>query len=213
MSHTPLQCVFIIGAIVRWQQELLMKLSSNLLTLTHIRECLDNLLRTIYLIWCYIAILGVPSLDHSCKLWLPMNLVILRIIAAIATPCLGSKTQSLAMPGGPHLQSMFTPVVPLGAYCLLSCPSVDPFLIFFLSTTVKSAISSCTASVDYGCSGLLPNTPAYMGLRVEAAEEGWIVEWSLRARWRPSMGAVEYGGWVGSPGVGGTAVWGGGVCG
>ena len=36
-----------------------------------------------------------------------MILVILRLIVAIATPCFGSETQSLAMPCGAHLQSVF----------------------------------------------------------------------------------------------------------
>ena len=49
---------------------------------------------------------------------------------AIATPCSGSGTQSLAMPVGAHLQSMFT-LVPLRACCLLSRLSVVPFLIPF----------------------------------------------------------------------------------
>ena len=88
--------------------------------------------------------------------------VILRLIVGIVTPCFGSETQSLAMPGGANLQSMFTPVF-LRACCLLSCLSVVPFLIFFLSTTVKSALTSYTASADCGCSCRLPNTLANDG--------------------------------------------------
>ena len=60
--------------------------------------------------------------------------------------------------------------------CLLSCLSVVLFLIFFLSTTVKSAPPSCTARADCGCSCPLPTTLANEGLRREGAEEGWMVE-------------------------------------
>ena len=73
----------------------------------------------------------------SGNLWSPMIFVILRLILFIAAPCFGSETQSFAVSGVAHLQSMFTPV-PLWACCLLSCLSVDTFPSFFLSTTVKS---------------------------------------------------------------------------
>ena len=95
-----------------------------------------------------------------------MIFVLLRLIVVIAAPSFGSETQSFAMPGGAHLQSMFTPD-PLWACCLLSWLSVDTFLFFFLSTTVKSALSFCTAGADCGLSALPPNTLANVG------DEGW----------------------------------------
>ena len=91
-----------------------------------------------------------------------MIFVILRLIVVIAAPCFGSETQSFAMPGGAHLQSMFTPV-PFWVCCLLSCLSVDTFHFFFLSTTVKSASSFCTAGSDCGLSALPPNTLSNVG--------------------------------------------------
>ena len=66
------------------------------------------------------------------------------------------------MAGGAHLQSMLTPV-PLWACCLFSCLSLDTFLFLFLSTTVKSASSFCTAGADCGLSALPPNTQANVG--------------------------------------------------
>ena len=92
----------------------------------------------------------------------PMIFVILLLIVVIAAPCFVSETQIFVMPGGAHLQSMFTPV-PLRAYCLHSCLSVDTLLFFFLSTTVKSAPSFCTASADCGLSALPLNTLANVG--------------------------------------------------
>ena len=95
-----------------------------------------------------------------------MVFVILRLIVVIAAPCFGSETQSFVMPGGAHLQSMFTPV-PLWACCLLSCISVDTFLFLYLATKVKSAFSFCTTGADCGLSALPPNTLANVG------DEGW----------------------------------------
>ena len=107
-----------------------------------------------------------------CNLCSPMILLILRLILAIATPCFGIETQSLAMPVGAHLQSMFTPV-PLRASCLLPLYSVVPFLIlFFLSTTVKSPPPSCIASVDCDCSCLLLTTLANEGAVGEVGRGG-----------------------------------------
>ena len=65
LSHAHLQSVFIIGAIVRRQQELLgVRHPTLLLRVTWVGECLDYLLRTIYLEGCCKAVLGAPSLDR-----------------------------------------------------------------------------------------------------------------------------------------------------
>ena len=82
-----------------------------LLPVTWISKCLDHLLWTIYLVWCCIAVLGVPSLDrYSLQLVLKVILVILQLIVTVATPFFGSETQILAIPSGADLQSMLTPV-------------------------------------------------------------------------------------------------------
>ena len=53
LSHAHLQSVFIIGAIVRRQQELGVQCHPTLLLpVTRVGECLDYLLRTIYLEGC-----------------------------------------------------------------------------------------------------------------------------------------------------------------
>ena len=112
--------------------------------------------------------------SRQSLVWMELQDPMLRLFIAIATPCFGSETQTLAMPVGAHLQSMFT-LVPLRACCLISCLSVVPFLIFFMSTIVKSAPPSSTASADCLCNCQLPTTLANEGLWGEAAEEGWMV--------------------------------------
>ena len=73
LSHDHLHSAFIIGAIVRRQQELLCvhRYPAHLLPLTWVRGCIDHLLRTIYLVWCCIAVLVAPPLDeldvHRCR--------------------------------------------------------------------------------------------------------------------------------------------------
>ena len=103
---------------------------------------------------------------------------------------------------------MLTPVL-LWACCLLSCLSIDTFIFFFLSTTVKSASSFCTAIADCGLSALPPNTLANVG------DEEWGGSGEGEGRMAPVEsrgtavmrgGGVE--GWVGSAGVGGAGVWG-----
>ena len=66
LSHAHLQSVFIIGAIVRRQQELLgvQRHSTLLLPVTLVGECLDYLMRTIYLDGYCKAFLGAHSLDR-----------------------------------------------------------------------------------------------------------------------------------------------------
>ena len=135
-----------------------------------------------------------------CNLCSPIILVILQLIVAIATPCFGSETQSLAMPIGAYLQSMFTPV-PLRASCLLSCLSVVPFLIFFLSTTMKSAPPSCTDSADCGCICPFPTTLANEGA-VGGGGRGGVDGWIGPAVW--GGGGVT--GWVGLTEVSGRAI-------
>ena len=113
LSHTHLQSVFIIGSIILRQQELLgvHLYPTLLLVVTWVRECLDYLLRTIYLEGCCKAVLGAPSLDRYFRQpALTRVFVIFRLIVVIAAPCFGSETHSFAMPGGAHLQSMLTPV-------------------------------------------------------------------------------------------------------
>ena len=213
MSHAHLQSVFIIGAIVRRQQEFLgvHRYPTLLLPVTWVRKCLDYLMQTIYLEECCKAILGVPSLVISGNLHSLMIFVILQFIVVIAAPCFGRETQCFAIPGGAHLQSMFNPVpLSLWACCLLSCLSVDSFLFFFLSTTVKSASSFCTSVADCGLSVLPLNTLANVGMKDGVVvERGGVeldpVEGSGTALW--NSGRVE--GWVGSAGVGGAGVWGG----
>ena len=66
LSQAHLQYVFIIGAIVRRQQELLrvQRHPSILLPVTWVGECLDYLMRTIYFEGCCKAVLGEHSLDR-----------------------------------------------------------------------------------------------------------------------------------------------------
>ena len=113
------------------------------------------------------------------------------------TPCFGSQTQSLAMPVHAHLQLMYT-LVPLRACCLLSCLPVVPFLIFFLSTTGKSAPPSCTASADYGCSCPIPTTLANEGAEGGRWQRrgGWLNRPCCMGRgWSRGMGGLNRGGW------------------
>ena len=100
-----------------------------------------------------------------CNLFSPMILVILWLIVAIETTCFGSETQSLTMPDGAHLQIDYNQCSQLFLSGLAVCSHASLYisLIFFLSTTVKSAISSRTANADSGCSSQMPNTLANVG--------------------------------------------------
>ena len=122
--------------------------------------CLDHLMWTVYLVWCCIAVVSVPAL-HRYSLQLPLtdDSCDPPTYCGHCNTLLWEWAQSLAMPVGAHLQSMFSPV-PLRACFLLPLLSVVPFLIFLLSTIVKSAPPSCTASVDCDCSCVLSTTLA-----------------------------------------------------
>ena len=137
--------------------------------------------------------------------------MILRLIVGSATPSYGSETQSLAMAEGAQLESMFTPA-PLWACCFLSCLTVVHFLFFFQSTTVKSAPSYSTASADCGRSALLHSTLAKVRDEGGGGREEVRVEWAKhRAVTRQIRGRRWSRGMGGFAGVGGAAVWGGGV--
>ena len=139
------QSTFIIGAIVRRQQELLVvhRYPALLLPVTWIWECLDHIMWTIYVAWCCVALLWVPSLDRYS-----LQLVLTDDSCDPPTYC--GHCNTLLREWDPKLSdacwSPSTINVPFRACCLLPLLSVIPFLIFFLSTTVKSAPPPCTAT-------------------------------------------------------------------